>query len=104
MKNILKIVLFILTVFIASCSSWSENIKNQTWTVEINWEENNTWKLAVESEITKDFEKTTKLKITKNSKWETCVFDECIHKNVNLTEKDWILRGTSKVNDYRLKK
>lgn len=112
MKNILKIVLLILTVFIASCSSWSENIKNQTWTlsnswkiekstwtVEINWEENNTWKLAVESEITKDFEKTTKLKITKNSKWETCVFDECIHKNVNLTEKDWILRGTSKVNE-----
>ena len=112
MKNILKIVLLILTVFIVSCSSWNENIKNQTWTlsnswkiekstwtVEINWEENNTWKLAVESEITKDFEKTTKLKITKNSKWETCVFDECIHKNVNLTEKDWILRGTSKVNE-----
>ena len=112
MKNILKIVLLILTVFIASCSSWSENIKNQTWTlsnswkiedqtwtIEINWNENNTWKLAVESENIKDFEKTTKLKITKNAKWETCVFDECIHKDVKLTEKDWVLRWNSKINE-----
>ena len=105
MKNIFKILTLTLLIVLSSCSTWNKNIQNQTWTllnswkiedqtwtIEINWNENNTWKLAVESENIKDFEKTTKLKITKNAKWETCVFDECIHKDVKLTEKDWVLR------------
>lgn len=112
MKNIFKILTLTLLIVLSSCSTWNKNIQNQTWTlsnswkiedqtwtIEINWNENNTWKLAVESENIKDFEKTTKLKITKNAKWETCVFDECIHKDIKLTEKDWVLRWNSKINE-----